>query len=1042
MIPAPTTPETFLLSRDVNAQGAKEFCRFDSPEEGLSFLQAQAHGPYNEVLERAEDSCKMYFDLDRPDTVYSSETVAVHMLAALGAYLHQVFAFDIVLVPGANCQLAQATTARKTSVHMCCNVHVPSVLAHRALTKSLIKFIMAGGDRWPALVMEGDTCVVDVAVYTQFRSFRMLGMVKYGRDNPLVPMLGSSAVVADHLIGRYPILQAGVDMPELPKPSNSEGPLLQMCGTHARKDCVPQALPLPPSAHPEFEDLINGWTSVQEAFSVRVRISAVSETPYNYRLRIDKRQGLPCVYAKRHHVSNNVYILLAKDKRSAEVVCHDAECEDIVERGGRMLLHDDEWGSNDLYDSVGTHVGGLHAQKDNILWDQDYDEPQMRELPRAPIVCVLAGMGIGKTVAIKASLRQSCKESTKVLVVTHSRSLAAKLYEDFKDLGFTNYQDSTGLINDCKVVVCLDSLYRVVTRNFDTVVIDEAVAVFLHFNSSYMIKRAENSSLLELIVMQARCTYLVDATLDATFMKNIVDYFCSVKSATARWVRNRHVRETNRHATITVCDGPLGGVIGEGSLVYAAATKVLSLLMEGKKVVCCSSTRKFTETLAEFIGERRPETVVKVYNAGTSGGTDLRHVDTEWVKYDLLVYSPSISSGVSFVARHFDCLVAYLVNSQFTPGVETGLQQLFRVRQLKDGDMNLYVHNTRSGAKLPCSVEEIEPLLSQDIALVAKHFVSNQLTFFSQVRINGSRVEYDKEKLSWHIIMGIIQTQNLSAMYYTEVLTKALQCDYGIPVQMTNGRSIVADRDLDLTILQTAAKTRGIPAFDTIQRLDVCEYEELKSSNEELTLEQRAALRLYDCEHGVWGVSAELVDEAFYKSLVMSAGAFDYYFHVKRFMSLRNPLEENRERMHSRLSEILHLSDRNLELFKSKSKVHYSLLLTGQALLQRILSMKQMDDLIHFRRVLVPMERLESEVGRYMGKLTSTETAAFNTMFKIKPELSGYLVVQAVMKAAFDVRVARQYRQPEKKGFHVAKFDNDRLQEHMLKYKPTFPTMG
>jgi hypothetical protein len=61
--------------------------------------------------------------------------------------------------------------------------------------------------------------------------------------------------------------------------------------------------------------------------------------------------------------------------------------------------------------------------------------------------------------------------------------------------------------------VCLDSLYRVTTKNFDTVVIDEAVAVFLHFNSTQMVKRAENSSLLELIVMQARSTYFMDAAL-------------------------------------------------------------------------------------------------------------------------------------------------------------------------------------------------------------------------------------------------------------------------------------------------------------------------------------------------------------------------------------------------------------------------------------------------------------------------------------------------------------------------------------------------
>jgi hypothetical protein len=34
-----------------------------------------------------------------------------------------------------------------------------------------------------------------------------------------------------------------------------------MCGTHARRDAV-AAEPLPPSAFPEFEDLVNGWKSV------------------------------------------------------------------------------------------------------------------------------------------------------------------------------------------------------------------------------------------------------------------------------------------------------------------------------------------------------------------------------------------------------------------------------------------------------------------------------------------------------------------------------------------------------------------------------------------------------------------------------------------------------------------------------------------------------------------------------------------------------------------------------------------------------------
>jgi hypothetical protein len=1052
MIPDPSTPEPFLVSRDVNATGAKEFCRFDSPADALEYLQANMGGPNNEVLEHHGDSCKMYFDLDRPDTRYASETVAMHMLSALSDYLHNVFGFDFAPIPGTNCQLAQATTDKKTSVHLCCDVRVPSVIAHRMLTKSLIKFVMDSTDRWPALVISDplsracgstESCVIDSAVYTQFRSFRMLGMVKFGRDNALIPMLGSSHALADHLIGLYPSLCG--DMPELPQPVNSQGPLLQMCGTHARRDAPSQAEPLPPSAFSEFEDLVNGWKSVQEAFAGTtgpLRFSAVSETPYNYRLRIDKRQGVACVYAKRHHVSNNIYIILAKDRRSAELVCHDAECEDIIERGGRVMLHDDEWGSNGTFDSSGVQIGGLHAQGDNIEWDQDYDEPQMRDLPDGPLVCVLAGMGIGKTVAIKATLRKSCRPETKVLVVTHSRSLAAKIYEDFKELGFVNYQHSSGQINDCKVVVCLDSLCRVVTRKFDTIVIDEAVAVFLHFNSTQMLKRAENAAILELNIMQARSTYFVDATLDATFIKNIVDYFCGVKSVTALWVRNRHVRPSNRNATITLCEGPLGGIIGEGSLVYSTAVKVLDLLTDGKRVVCCSSTKKFTETLEEFIAERKPDTLIKVYNANTAGSTDLRNVDAEWIKYDLLIYSPSISSGVSFVAEHFDCLVAYLVNSQFTPGVETGLQQLFRVRRLKDGGMYLFVHDTRPGVKLPCSMEEIETLLSQDISLVAKHFVSNQLTFFSQIRISGERIEYDKDRLSWHIIGGIIQTQNLSAMHYTEVLAGALRTDYGIPVTLVGNSRTGGQRDLDLAILQNAAKTRAIPAFDTVARLDAIEYDALKKSNEELTLEQRAAMRLYDCEHGVWGVEADLVDETFYRTLVMGAGSFDYYFHVKRFMSLSQPLEENRDRMRARLNEIIHLSDKNLELFKSRSKQHYSLLLAGQALLQRIMGMKEMDDMIHFRQVLVPIERLETMLGRYLSGFNGEELKAFKDLFNVKPGAGALKTVQRVMTSAFDVRVGRQYRQKERSGFHVARFDNEKLQKILVKYHPSFPAMG
>jgi hypothetical protein len=58
-------------------------------------------------------------------------------------------------------------------------------------------------------------------------------------------------------------------------------------------------------------------------------------------------------------------------------------------------------------------------------------------------------------------------------------------------------------------------------------------------------------------------------------------------------------------------------------------------------------------------------------------------------------------------------------------------------------------------------------------------------------------------------------------------------------------------------------------------------------------------MRLYDCEHGVW-VWRRIWWTTPSTVRVMSAGAFDYYFHVKRFKSLTQPLDENRDRMRAR----------------------------------------------------------------------------------------------------------------------------------------------
>ena len=59
-------------------------------------------------------------------------------------------------------------------------------------------------------------------------------------------------------------------------------------------------------------------------------------------------------------------------------------------------------------------------------------------VPIKPIVVCKAGMGLGKTKALKDLIAAEARKNSdiKVLIVTFSRSLASKMAQDFAKLGF------------------------------------------------------------------------------------------------------------------------------------------------------------------------------------------------------------------------------------------------------------------------------------------------------------------------------------------------------------------------------------------------------------------------------------------------------------------------------------------------------------------------------------------------------------------------------------------------------------------------------
>lgn len=416
---------------------------------------------------------------------------------------------------------------------------------------------------------------------------------------------------------------------------------------------------------------------------------------------------------------------------------------------------------------------------DNIQWQSDYNSPSMDPYPLKPIVCVKANMGTGKTVQLVNHMKRHVTKESKCLVITYQRLLAAKYHKMFKKFGFINYLDHGDReISSEKVIVCLDSLWRVVNKEFDFVFIDEAVSVLLHFNSNLMNKKDEVYESFHQIIIQAKYVYFLDAAATKPIVRNIVSYLESQKKEKAFWTCNRYVRETNRKAFIVVNKARTDIKLFR----KRAMEKVVNLLTEGKRVVVSSSTKVFTTLLGEYIakhiGDDFRQSYVIVHNSGTRKNTPVEDPSLTWWKYRCVIYSPAVSAGVSFEADHFDTLVACIENSFYTPPIDIVLQQLFRVRKLTDGRMSLFVNDPPMNEKFPCKEPSVEAWLDAHHRRFHKFYPLGCMAFDS---VDDNKHKYDRANMSYGILKGIVMNMNSSIMNFTDILIDTLRNEYNIP---------------------------------------------------------------------------------------------------------------------------------------------------------------------------------------------------------------------------------------------------------------------
>jgi len=113
------------------------------------------------------------------------------------------------------------------------------------------------------------------------------------------------------------------------------------------------------------------------------------------------------------------------------------------------------------------------------------------------------------------------------------------------------------------------------------------------------------------------------------------------------------------------------------------------LLDDGAKIVIPINSLKKANILYEFLKIKYTNKKIKIYSSETDDyikQNDLSDVNSNWVKYDIIMYTPCITAGISFeVKDHFDYLFGYFTNQSCD--IYTLYQMLYRVRNLKQNQI-------------------------------------------------------------------------------------------------------------------------------------------------------------------------------------------------------------------------------------------------------------------------------------------------------------------------------------------------------------------
>jgi len=502
--------------------------------------------------------------------------------------------------------------------------------------------------------------------------------------------------------------------------------------------------------------------------------------------------------------------------------------QDYIPYGGKILLSKSDNADSSMpdYSVILKHFKANQSKsslKDTLINKKYLGDSLGDALINTRVLSVLASYGGGKTTSIKKYIQSiTDKLSTKnrkakILFITPRKSLNAAIAGDFETItcylqvkNEPNKKIKTDLISSMSCTPqSLSSLLSFTgDSSYDLVIFDESETIANMLVSDAVEDKERTLSALKNVVVSSDKVVF----MDANYSEDSELLACTLSGL------KEIPRLINTYKTWAKIKASIisGGTFENRKT--AINTQIIEAIHKGEKIAIASSSAGYAQSIYKVIKERYPDVTVKLATSSTDNQELVNNPDSV-SSIDVLIYSPSLSVGISFdLINHFHSVFGVFANFIDTPDSFDAMQMMCRVRSPSlnkwvialDENKNIYENHGHEPAP-----NEITALLSQQYIINAKYAVNKSVEI--------TPLQNELLRLYANIEARLRFNKN----NYNALFMQKLN-DMGIAVQIVPVKSIEANQDIQAQIKEGKKQDKEQAINDLFQAEKITEEENKK----------------------------------------------------------------------------------------------------------------------------------------------------------------------------------------------------------------------